>query len=317
MDPSIFRNIDPSNLQCSQVGSLTQRRLCQTLNLPFDVPLETPRPFTGLPDTDILLLYQMSDQDLINVCAVNKYVNNLCNHPSFWLNRVLSRYGDQLGSGKEIKDKYIPDGTSWKDYYLWLSGLLEGPRGMAHFIAAENNREDLMILLEPSEVVVQRIFNDPLYINDNLRGFLAEADFGPSDPTNPYSLPLNRYISAISNGITNWNILKVLFSIYLRLNNIGWADRRFEATPLMHKWFGKTFNKLSEAHINIDEPKFDPNMMRYHRDVNITISDNIISRDQLSPEQLAALTDPEISKRLDNEYKLYLSIMEYLRTNSK
>ena len=320
--PPIFRNIDPPNLQCSQVGSLTQRRLCQTLNLPFDVPLETPRPFTGLPDTDILLLYQMSDQDLINVCAVNKYVNNLCNHPSFWLNRILSRYGDQLGSGQEIRNKYIPPGTSWKDYYLWLSGLLEGPRGMAYFIAVENDREDLMILLsiEPSKVGVGLGFKTPQYISANLIGFLTEANFGSSDPTNLYSLPLNTYISAISTGISNRSVLTVLFRIYIKVNDTVNTDpnakRSSKATPLMHKWLGETFKKLSEAPQRYKQgvpiPKFDPNKMSMSYIQKIFIV-NTINRDQLTPEQLAVLTDPEISKRLKNEVKLYSSIHKYLR----
>jgi len=119
--------MNPSNLNCSQVGSPQYRRLCQSLSLSPGKTGRLPSTLTGNPATDILILQQLPDKDLISVCAVDNYVNNLCNNESFWLNRTLERYGDQLGSGPEIREKYIPTGTSWKDYYIWLTGLLEGP----------------------------------------------------------------------------------------------------------------------------------------------------------------------------------------------
>ncbi len=314
--------MDPSNLQCSQVGSLEYRRLCQTLNQPIGVTAETPRSFTGTRDTDLLILNQMSDQDLINVCAVNTYVNNLCNHPSFWLHRVLQKYGKQLGSGREIKDKYIPDGTSWKDYYLWLSGLLEGDVELAHVIAVENNREDLMIMLdiEPSETVVGVGFRTPVYINENLRGFLTEGNFGPSDLSNLWSVPLNHYISALSTGITTRSMLTPLFNIYAQVNHMQQDPNNkavLTATPMMHKWFGETFRKLAERPQRQRRdgtliPKFDPQNFRY-ASLQSIIADNTIKRDQLTPEQLTNLTNPDLTKRLDAEQKLLSSILAQYR----
>lgn len=299
-------------LDCSQVGSLEYRRLCQTLSLP---PLGERRPstFTGIPATDILVLQELPDKDLISVCATDKYLNDLCNNESFWLNRTLNSYRDQLGSGSNIREKYIPDGTSWKDYYIWVTGLLDGPPEIATLIATDHNRNDLKILLgiedaEPG-VAFGMGFKTPIYINNNLRGFLSEADLGRSDPSKP-SLPLNQFISAISTGISNRAELTPLFNIYVKVNKMQLYphEKQFlTATPLMYKWFGNTFAKIRSKF-----SYFDPEKFRF-ADLQGIIHSNIIPKDTLTPEQMNRLEDPEIVSRLHGEKDMLSRILQIYR----
>ena len=300
--------MDPSNLNCSQVGSLEYRRLCQTLSLSPALNRRLSSTFTGNPATDILILQELPDENLTSVCSVDNYINNLCNNESFWLNRTLDRYGDQLGSGIEIKEKYIPDGTSWKEYYIWLAGLLEGSPEAAAVIANDHNRDDLKILLglEDAPPSAPSGLKIPVYINDNLRGFLSEGNFGPSDPSNPWSVPLKDYISAVSTGISTREMLTGLFSFYIKVNKL--LNKGVISTdPLMYKWFGDTFNTIKSS-----DPSFDPKQFKYNKVSKITRF-NIISSANLSLEQQAALTSQDLLNRLDAETNLISQVINYGR----
>lgn len=302
--------MDPSNLECRQVGSLEYRRLCQTLSHKPTSDQKLPSTFTGNPATDIIVLQQLPDQDLTSVCAVDQYINNLCNNESFWLNRTLAKYGDMLGSGREIRDNYIPNGTTWKDYYIWLTGLMEGPTEIATVIANDHVRDDLKILLGLEDAPPPLVFNVPVYINNNLRGFLSEANFGPSDPSNPWSVPLRDYISSVSTRITTRAMLTVLFSIYVNVNKL-YSKNFVTADPLMYKWFGDTFNTMT-----VSDPYFDPKHYFKYNKLQIIVSRNIISRRALTPEQELFLTNQYIINRLGAEQKLLSQVNNYYR-NSK
>lgn len=95
--------------------SPTQRKLCNILSLPVTIKNNNPSGFTNNRDTDILILTQMSDEDLLNVCSVNTYLHSLCNQESFWINRLINRFGNQVLEGKLEE-------LTWKDYYLTLVG---------------------------------------------------------------------------------------------------------------------------------------------------------------------------------------------------
>ena len=47
---------------------------------------------TGLPDTDILILLQLNDQELTRVCRSSRYLNQLCQNDFFWGTRVQQRF---------------------------------------------------------------------------------------------------------------------------------------------------------------------------------------------------------------------------------
>ena len=285
--------MQPKDIKCSEIGSLEYRRLCQAISLPQS-DKKLSKTFTGIKDQDIIILKLLSDKDLINVCAVNKYLNTLCQDDNFWMNRTVDRYGEYLGKGFEIKDKYISDGTSWKDYYLWLSGLLTGNKTLASKIAIENNRKDLSILLNISDKDGQYLITQYVVTN-NMRNFLNEADLGPSDPSNPWSLALIKVLSVGKNGVTNDTIINRLFEIYVCVNNM-WKDSFFlTATPQMEKYFKNTFDRLAA----------DPSYFRYSEIIPEIIMDNIDHNKKHSP----ILYDPVNKQRLQYELDLVKNII--------
>ncbi len=46
---------------------------------------------TGIRDIDIQILLKLEDSELPRVCAVNKYVNKLCEHDDFWYRRIMNK----------------------------------------------------------------------------------------------------------------------------------------------------------------------------------------------------------------------------------
>lgn len=67
--------------------------------------------FTGLRDTDLIILGLLDDKSLFNVCLTNKYVAQLCGNESFWMNRYRNRFNSEFEDEK-------PPNISWKNYYL-------------------------------------------------------------------------------------------------------------------------------------------------------------------------------------------------------
>lgn len=312
---------------CKTLGSPTYRRLCQTLSLPPPQENVNNTGLTGYRDTDLIILSHFSDQELINVCATNKSINTLCNDDRFWMNRTIKKFSAILGDNIE---QYIPEGTTWKDYYLWLSGMQNSNKKLVHELALFHHREDLLLLL--GEVPPPRVNNIPhllpFYISDNLRNFFREANLGPSDPTNPWSTPL---ADVIDVTILSRDAIQQLFNIYARVNNmripviprprppsntVFGLDARgrhpsirprvrnteshdLEATPLMLEYFANNFANTG----------LNPDRFRY-ADIQKLVQEEILFPDQLTPEQLAVLNDPITTE--------YLSALEsYLRYVSR
>ncbi len=46
---------------------------------------------TGIRDVDIQILLKLDDSELPKVCAVNKYVNKLCEHDDFWYRKIINK----------------------------------------------------------------------------------------------------------------------------------------------------------------------------------------------------------------------------------
>ena len=68
--------------------------------------------FTGIKDADLLILSELNDRDLLNVCLIkNKYVDYICKTESFWRNRFVAKYG-------ETAAKYKPEDRSWRNHYM-------------------------------------------------------------------------------------------------------------------------------------------------------------------------------------------------------
>ena len=46
---------------------------------------------TGVKDVDMEIILQLEDTELPRVCAVNKYVNEICQSDAFWYKRLINR----------------------------------------------------------------------------------------------------------------------------------------------------------------------------------------------------------------------------------
>lgn len=60
---------------------------------------------TGNKDTDFVILSQLDDRSLLNMCLIYKD-NKACNDETFWKRRTINKYGN------------VKPQTSWKQYYL-------------------------------------------------------------------------------------------------------------------------------------------------------------------------------------------------------
>ena len=69
---------------------------------------------TGIRDLDHIILNQLEDKDLVNICLVNKAAQKLCNDQTFWFNRILSRFPN---IPPEVFVKNRVD-RSWSEYYI-------------------------------------------------------------------------------------------------------------------------------------------------------------------------------------------------------
>ncbi len=204
-------NLNPQN--CANLTDPTSKSLCQTLTNPTNRDMASPRAFTGMPATDIIILAELSDRDLINTCSSNKYLNDLCNNESFWMNRTLQRYSKVLGGADNIR-QYLPGNTTWKQYYIWLSDLETDLSRMLE-TAETYERPDLNIILDQPIYVdnvvrelMNRIANETLAASHSIstrRIFLLALRRYERRTRTGQSSPAMREI--LNNGILDTNSL--------------------------------------------------------------------------------------------------------------
>lgn len=313
---------------CTEMDPGKYQDLCNTLSHPIKSNRLSPRAFTGNPMADLEILKNLSDEDLVNVCRVNTYTHNLCNDKYFWANKVLTKF-PQLGSAEEIK-KYMK-GMEWKDYYLWLSDLFgdyshvthQTDDGPAYSLTPESQvgslsdlypkataafkstgREDLGVLLGINLEQSHRGFTKPIKLTNEMREFIINGNFGLADPENPSAGPLQNYLSAAVNGVSNKGIMIPLLNIYVKFNNL--ADGAYiQANPEMYRYLGNTFRALRSV---------NPEKFR-HTDLQRIIAQNIVPREQLTERDLDVMNSFEMNQRLKLENDLVSDLLKYYRAN--
>ena len=58
------------------------------------------------------IMMELSNSDLVKLCATNKRMYAVCNnYPSFWRNKFVKDYGEHAA-------KYKPENRSWKNHYM-------------------------------------------------------------------------------------------------------------------------------------------------------------------------------------------------------
>lgn len=325
---------------CSDMDPGKYQDLYQMLSKPLKFDLKAPRPFTGNPTTDMEILKKLSDEDLVNVCRVNKYTFDLCNNECFWADKLQEKF-PQLGSREEIRQKYVK-GMGWKNYYLWLSDLFgdydhmtyQTPQGTeysrnlstptvrelskvylkAGYEFLDTGREDLKTLLGGEWKSVSTR-DHPIKLTPEMRDFIRAGNFGLADPNNPVSGPLQNYLSAPINGITTRTIMNAIFHIYLRKNDLLTQRPFLYADAEMYRYLGGTFEKLSSRPPKTTKegeriPPFNPERFRY-TDLQNIIADNIVPEDQLTEQDRDIMSSYETRCKLGLEYKLVCDIISY------
>ena len=73
---------------------------------------------TGNKDIDFVILNQLSDYELTQVCQVNKYVNALCQDKFLWINRLMQVLKIDIETIRTAKDYF--EFESYKELYTYL-----------------------------------------------------------------------------------------------------------------------------------------------------------------------------------------------------
>ena len=76
---------------------------------------------SGNKDTDFMILEKLTDNELIKVCAVNKYVRSLCSEDNFWMRRFHSANKYNYADALEMKN-YL-EFSAWKEFYVWMNNF--------------------------------------------------------------------------------------------------------------------------------------------------------------------------------------------------
>jgi hypothetical protein len=286
---------------CDQLQDEYYHRLCKVLSLPYrDDP--DPVGFTGNNSLDMLILEQLEDKDLLNICRTNKHLNDLCNNEDFWAYRTIKMYGDVLGDdGYIIKEKYIPPNVSWKHYYLWLSNALLQPAQILLDLIYVHKREDIKLFYDRMEFFPETGYIGPLYISPTLRKFLLQANLGPTDPTVINSPPLIESLNSIRIGISTMGILTILFTIYIYNNDISNNDKTFTPDREFYEYFGSIL-------------KYEDIVT--FKDFKYIIEMNASRRQYPNhPFSIETPNREELDRMLSEDYAILRNIMDYYRRN--
>lgn len=170
-------------IKCNEIYNDQYRNLCSVVIQGEDLiqDQQNPEGLSGIRDLDRIILNELGDQDLANICVVNKYTYSLCQDEIFWRARVLNRFGPYLGSADYIQSNYL-SGTSWKMYYLWLISSLHGFLYDVEVKARKNKREDILKLISIMKSNNNDLFNAIKNVNiENVKKILKRRLLIPEE----------------------------------------------------------------------------------------------------------------------------------------
>ena len=86
------------------------------------------------------IMMDLSNSDLVKICATNKRLHDICNnYPDFWRNKFIKDYGEHAA-------QYKPKNRSWKNHYMNvfidLQRFKKNPMQFFLNIAWRNNIDD-------------------------------------------------------------------------------------------------------------------------------------------------------------------------------
>lgn len=105
---------------------------------------------TGVKDVDYLVMEQLDDRSLINLCLTDRYTAGLCSNDTFWKKRTISKFLD-------VKK---PENSSWRNYYLFR---------LSHEIISIEIAEgiNVEIIINKNSHIMQRLLQEfKEYVNE-------------------------------------------------------------------------------------------------------------------------------------------------------
>ena len=118
-------------------------------------------------DKDLVhkIMMDLSNSDLVKLCATNKRMYDVCNnYPSFWRNKFVKDYGEHAA-------QYKPVNRSWKTHYLRvfidLQKYKKDPSKFFKNIAWKDNVENSFFIDYNSEKIVP-LKEAPEWVMNNL-----------------------------------------------------------------------------------------------------------------------------------------------------
>ncbi len=317
----------------------------------------TPEHNIGIQDLprDILQLTfgHLDDPDLAAMCMANpNMARNICNN-SFWLAKLQTRFGidrhyanmvigentywglynyligrtDPRIQQTRIRDKEIQDiqelTNKLKQYQTDMSKL------------ARNKTKQLSNLTKRYEKTLGSLnkktrssrnsksgppvgFNAPVLASETFRKFIRNGNFGPVDPNDPNSPPINRYLQVGQNGVASRTLLTLLMSIYAHVNDMHNPMNRsmLTSTEEMDGYFQGTYGRMKARPVRAGRTGFDEKNFKYSSLMNI-IADNIVKNANLTQYQQDLLKDPITQHRTELDLILIRKILGIYRDRAK
>ena len=111
------------------------------------------------------IMMQLSNSDLVKICATNKRMYEVCNnYPSFWRNKFVKDYGEHAA-------QYKPKDRSWKDHYMTvfidLEKFKKAPWQFFNYIAWKENVDD-SLFIDWEHRTYTSLKNAPEWVTNNL-----------------------------------------------------------------------------------------------------------------------------------------------------
>ena len=115
------------------------------------------------------IMMDLSNTDLVKICATNKRMYDVCNnYPSFWRNKFVKDYGEHAA-------QYKPENRSWKNHYMTvfidLQKFKKDPRHFFEFfqnIAWRNNVDESYFIENNEKVKFVPLKEAPEWVMNNL-----------------------------------------------------------------------------------------------------------------------------------------------------
>ena len=115
------------------------------------------------------IMMELSNSDLVKICATNKRLYEICNnYPAFWRNKFVKDYGEHAA-------KYKPKNRSWKTHYMRvfidLQKFKNDPTQFFDFfknIAWRNNVDESYFIEENDKVKFVPLKKAPEWVMNNL-----------------------------------------------------------------------------------------------------------------------------------------------------